>query len=211
MALFMPPMIPHNSPFGYPDSAKDQLNGGIFDKFTGDGALVHFLEKECKLVYDRKPVDAALSCAVDMHRAIEIHLERLRKFLRLNSELIGASIAIDISDAFWSLDHRDNPITVGRGVVGACRLCDSASAGVVRMTNIAYQELSSSIILKLPEVREEHFSSKELKEEMKVTVWEFAIPPSPQELGVGHPLNEIDALCQRIYKVSDSAENHGLK
>jgi hypothetical protein len=35
------------------------LHGGVFDKFTGDGCLVHFLERECKEITSR-PVNPIL-------------------------------------------------------------------------------------------------------------------------------------------------------
>jgi class 3 adenylate cyclase len=122
------------------------LHGGVFDKFTGDGALVHFLETECQEVYKKNSVRSAMDCAVDMHRAMNIHLKRLRRFMHLDCRLLGAGVAMDVSDAFWSFDYRDNPITVGQGVVYACRLCDDTKAGRIRLTNIAYEELGVSLV-----------------------------------------------------------------
>ena len=66
-------------------------HGGVFDKFTGDGALVHFLAKECEVVYGTKPVEAALACAIDMQYATKVHLDRLRKFMRMDSNLLGVA------------------------------------------------------------------------------------------------------------------------
>jgi class 3 adenylate cyclase len=174
------------------------LHGGVFDKFTGDGALIHFLQKEFVVVYENKdPVEAAMDCAVDMHRAIGIHLERLREFLRFDCQLLGAGIAIDISDTYWALDHRDNPITVGRGVVGACRLCDRTPAGKIHMTNIAYRALTPEILNKLPHPRVVPLESKEFNKEMEITVWEFTMPSDPPELELGSR-DTIANLCKWV-------------
>jgi class 3 adenylate cyclase len=176
------------------------MHGGVFDKFTGDGALVHFLEREFEVVYSHKdPVEAAMDCAVDMHRAINIHLERLREFLRFDCRLLGAGIAIDISDTYWALDHRDNPITVGRGVVGACRLCDKTKAGKIHMTNIAFKALKPDVLKKLPQPKTVDLESKELDRDMEVTVWEFTMPCDPPELELGSQ-DKIASLCTTVYR-----------
>ena len=174
-------------------TAVTHLHGGVFDKFTGDGALVHFLERESRLVYGSDPVVAALDCAVSMHRAVARHLENLRTFLRLDSELLGAAVGIDVADTFWSVDHRNNPITVGRGVVNACRLGDKTEAGATRVTNIAYQSLERS--RDLAEFVRVHFASKEYPREMRLTAWEL-----PRG---AHPLvrlaTQTDAIVDAVY------------
>jgi class 3 adenylate cyclase len=117
------------------------LHGGVFDKFTGDGCLVHFLEEEQHVLYNKNAVAAAVECAFDMHEAVSFLLERLRKILRFDSALLGAGIGIDFGESHWSLDQQNNPVVVGKAVVGACRLCGS-SAGVTSLTNVAYHQLS---------------------------------------------------------------------
>ena len=145
--------------------------GGVFDKFTGDGALVHFLERECQEVYGKVAVVAALECAIGMQRATARHLEKLREFLRQDSERLGGAIGIDEALAHWSLDHRNNPIVVGRGVVGACRLGDGTPAGRIRLTNITYRRLLSAGG-KYP-FHGVSFTSKEFSKEMKLIAWEL--------------------------------------
>lgn len=147
------------------------LYGGVFDKFTGDGVLVHFLSDACKIIYGRKAVTAAVLCAVAMQHATRQHLGRLRKMLRLNSHVVGGAIGVDVAYAHWSLDHRHNPITVGRGVVNACRLMDSTRAGGIRLTNIAYQRLLDPQLQQL--FVEVPFTSKEFDDEKKITAWEL--------------------------------------
>lgn len=180
------------------------LHGGVFDKFTGDGALVHFLARECEIVYGKNAVDAALYCAVDMQRAIEIHLGRLQStILRLNSNLLGAGIAIDVSETFWSFDHRDNPITVGRGVVGACRICDDAPAGRIRLTEIAYNSLSSDVRCKTPQPARVNASTKEHDQSMEMTVLELAYRSLLPSIRLGTSMDLVHDVCERIYRRSN--------
>ncbi|MBX7208714.1 MAG: hypothetical protein K1X78_10405 [Verrucomicrobiaceae bacterium] len=174
-------------------TAVTHRNGGVFDKFTGDGALVHFLELECEVVYQTKPVSAAVKCAIEMQEAISIHLRRLREFLHFDSAKLGAGVAIDLNEAYWTIDGGDSPIVVGRGVVGACRACGSAPAGAVRLSNIAYRELCPEIANHLaPIIHEVPLITKEWSEAMGVQVWEFVAPSS-------WPPSEIADLCQAIY------------
>jgi class 3 adenylate cyclase len=170
-------------------------HGGVFDKFTGDGALVHFLEKECEVVYGTKPVEAALACAIDMQYATKIHLDRLRTFLRLDSNLLGGAIGIDVAPSRWSLDHRGNPITVGKGVVGACRLGDKTAAGEIRLTNIAYQALPNDFKRGL-DLRSEEFTSKEYSKEMGLVAWTMKTLPLP----MGRNPMDFESFCREVYR-----------
>jgi class 3 adenylate cyclase len=155
------------------------LHGGVFDKFTGDGALVHFLAANESDESVAQAVDTAFECALSMHRAMRLHVDVLRTFLRFESDILGAAIGLDVAPTYWSLDHRNNPITVGRGVVNACRIGDKTEAGGTRVTNIAYQHLlrtrDGGQFRKVP------FVSKEVPEEMKVKVWELPRDACPNE------------------------------
>jgi class 3 adenylate cyclase len=176
------------------------LNGGVFDKFTGDGALVHFLKGECEEVYEKLvSVDAAMRCAIDMHRGLQIHLEHLMPLLHYLSRKIGAGIAIAVGDAFWSFDYRDNPLTVGQSVVRACRVCDKAPPGTVRVTNGTYVRLSDDIRRRIGGWRMVDFESKEIDQKMEVTVWECDVSAITAADDPGHPSEEIAKLCAAIY------------
>jgi class 3 adenylate cyclase len=177
------------------------LYGGVFDKFTGDGGLIHFLERECQEIYGKPAMIAALQCAIGLQKATLLHLLRLRRFLRLNSELLGGAIGIDIADAHWSLDHRHNPITVGRGVVNACRIGDKTPANGVRLTNIAYQQLPPCAVER-PFV-ERPFESKEFPDAMKITAWELTAVSS---LFVAEE-REIEDICAAVYRDDHGAAN----
>lgn len=171
--------------------------GGVFDKFTGDGVLVHFLSQASKIIEGRKAVTSAVLCAVAMQHATSQHLERLRKILRLNSQIVGGAIGIDVASAHWSLDHRHNPITVGRGVVNACRLMDSTDAGGIRLTNIAYQRLLDRQLQQF--FVEVPFTSKEFDEKKKITAWEFQQPLAP--IADQHQ-KQILSICKSAWEQS---------
>ena len=170
-------------------------HGGVFDKFTGDGALIHFLEKECLVLYGKKAVDSAIHCAVDLQRAVEIHMKALREKLHHNSPVFGAGIAIDVGDAFWSVDHRDNPIVVGKVVVGACRLADKAPRRFIRLTNWAYWSATPDLRNSLKNVKEVSLSTKDSSEDVPLLCWEFTVD---DDLNVGRGLPVIEDLCKKI-------------
>ena len=177
-------------------------HGAVFDKFTGDGALLHFLDRECRMIYDgRGAAAAAVACACDMQAAMRLHVARLRRFLRIDSKLIGAGIGIDIADAFWSVDQHDNPIVVGRGVVGACRLCAKALAGRVMVTNITCQELDAGTRAGFERVE---FESKELTHEMRAVAWRLRKPPA-RAVAPASSASAVERLCRRVYDASAPA------
>jgi class 3 adenylate cyclase len=171
------------------------LHGGVFDKFTGDGALIHFLEKECRLLYGMKPVDSAIHCAVDLQWAVEIHMKALRQMLHHDSPVFGAGIAIDVGDAFWSFDQRDNPMVVGKGVVGACRLCDKALRQYIRLTNWAHWSASEILRGRLKNIKEVAVHTKESAADVPLLCWEFMVD---RDLNVGRGLSVIEDLCRGI-------------
>jgi len=168
--------------------------GGVFDKFTGDGAIVHFLARETKKLRGEGAVVAAIQCAIAMSNATAYHIKRLREFLRLDSELLGGGIGIDIALAHWSLDHRHNPITVGRGVVTACRLMDSTPARAVRITNIAYRKLPAALQAAFHSIS---FKSKEYGEELRLRVWEI------EDATRIRTAVDFKAVCEDVYRRSD--------
>jgi class 3 adenylate cyclase len=164
------------------------LHGGVFDKFTGDGALVHFIADD----EGDTPVGTALDCAISMHRAMARHVADLRTFLRVDCELLGAGIGIDVGPTHWSIDHRNNPITVGTGVVHACRVGDKTEAGATRLTNLAYQQLSRS--RDLSQFHSVRFASKEHGDEMKLLVWELPAGARPVAR-----FDTVDAIVDDVY------------
>jgi class 3 adenylate cyclase len=171
------------------------LHGGVFDKFTGDGALIHFLGRECHLLFEeRSAVDSAIHCAVDLQRAVEIHMKALRQILHHDSPVFGAGIAIDVGDAFWSFDHRDNPVVVGRGVVGACRLADKAPRLSVRLTNWAFWSASADLRDRLKQINEVSLRTKESSDDVPLLCWEFTVD---HDLNVGRGLPVIEDLCKK--------------
>jgi class 3 adenylate cyclase len=180
---------------------------GVFDKFTGDGALVHFpVHDEVKntklhpnnvvFTEESEAVEEAVRCAIAMQKGIHNHLGRLRKFLRLDANVVGGAIGIDISAAHWTLDERDNPITVGRGVVNACRLMDDTKAGRVRLTNIAYQTMTDCDLKQV--FTATGFASKEFTTEMGIIAWELHNAPHAS-LAMEHQ-SAVAHICESIWQ-----------
>jgi class 3 adenylate cyclase len=180
--------------------------GGIFDKFTGDGALVHFPEEDHKEIFSKQcAVTAAVVCAVAMQKGMSYHLRRLRKILRLDSKVVGGAIGVDIDWAHWTLDERDNPITVGRGVVNACRLMDSTKAGCIRLTNIAYQTLDDQQLKSLFFSRP--FTSKEFGPDMGITAWELQNAARISSFPVPGDDGRISQICKTIWDRREGASD----
>jgi len=111
-------------------------HGGIYDKFTGDGAISHF-------VYDSDDVGdylnpdqaicAAFNCAQDLVIASSTHLNNIESELDFRSGKSGPAVGLAHGPAAWSLDRDGRPVVVGVGVVNACRLCGGES-GSIRTT-----------------------------------------------------------------------------
>jgi class 3 adenylate cyclase len=170
------------------------LHGGVFDKFTGDGALVHFLAPDESEAAVADAMVTAFDCALSMHRAMRRHVELLSTFLHFDSDILGAAIGIDVAPAFWSLDHRNNPITVGHAVVNACRIGDKTEAGASRFTNGAYQYLRG--LRDVGGMKRVSFVSKEVPEDMKVKVWELPRGVVPAERLV----DQTDQIVDEVHK-----------
>ena len=169
-------------------------HGGVFDKFTGDGALVHFLADECREVYQKDPIECAVRCAVDFIQATRIHLPRLQQFLTHDSRLLGGSAGIDYASAHWDIDSRFHPVTVGKGVVNACRLGDGALAGRIRLTNRVYRRLPRWFRTAYEYVAVD-FSSKEVVKNQEVTCWEW----EPPKFGIQGDVEAVRRICDQIY------------
>lgn len=108
-------------------------NFGIFDKFTGDGIIAHFSEAEMYAETMRSSsIVRAFTCACELVRAVDIHLDALRPHLRFNIAASRPAVGIAFDVAAWSLDRDGRPIVVGKGVVNACRL-NSGEAGWIQM------------------------------------------------------------------------------
>ncbi|MEO5335938.1 MAG: hypothetical protein H7841_03445 [Magnetospirillum sp. WYHS-4] len=178
-------------------------NLGVFDKFTGDGIIVHFLDEEVRELKKESPVTVAVRCAGALIAAVECLLKDLREFLHHDRADFGAGVGISVADAHWRLDHTQNPIVVGRGVVEACRLSDSAKAGIIQMSGNAYHELAKD--LRACDIGGEKvpYASKDIAEDSEVRIWRLTKLPCP----LAPDIDEVARICDGCRKANDC--NHG--
>jgi class 3 adenylate cyclase len=174
-------------------------HGGIFDKFTGDGALVHFLQDACIALYNGKSATVlAIECAREIHRAIyNHHLPRLREILHIDFKTFGIGAAVASSNIHWKLDYRDNPITVGRGVVEACRLCTDTPATFTTVTNLVFQHLRRKAPALADVFKDCDFISKEIDAAQGAIVYRA---PLFKLLSTGGEPALISEICHSVYK-----------
>ena len=113
-------------------------NRGIFDKFTGDGIIAHFVcldavagvrDRDCQA---EEITRHAFTCASELVRAVGLHHQEIKPYLRFNIEAAGVAVGIAIDQAAWSLDRDGRPVVVGKGVVNACRL-NGGNPGTIRL------------------------------------------------------------------------------
>ncbi len=117
-------------------------------------------------------------------------MSRLREFLRFDSAHLGAGIGINFGECDWSLDHHNNPVVVGRSVVGACRMCGDASVGKTSLTNVAYHRLSKSTRELFENVT---ISTKDFSSEMAIQGWINQEAPRS-----GSRISRVLELCEAV-------------
>lgn len=197
-------------------------NLAIFDKFTGDGVIAHFLVDEIATVLSRWPrTDTAelhackgdplaaitrlkrenilissylaLRCAREMILAVNRHLSHAEPNVRFLTALFGASIGIAEDEAIWSMDRNGRPIVVGPGVVNACRL-NGGKAGEIHFPNDFAQVLRYwNSDLKLERV---DMSNKDYAPDQMVKNWVIAELPT----GIARPEQEITKLVDEVWE-----------
>lgn len=111
-------------------------NGGVFDKFTGDGILAFFPEDFCGVDYGYRVMKAAHDC----HEAFyKVYRESRRSF---SAVLNGIGLGIGIDHGTVRLLRAAEGLTViGVPVVYACRL-SGAEPGQTLVNQPAYEVLS---------------------------------------------------------------------
>lgn len=146
---------------------------GVFDKFTGDGVLAHFLDPDALPGGSSgdSQTRRGVRCAMDMVTITGIFFDRLQPNLRIDSKLFGAGVGIAADHANWSMDGARNPMVVGHGVVDACRLCARAEAGETLITVNAYHRLCLGSSPQDTKAEKIDFSGKNYPDEMELMVW----------------------------------------
>lgn len=159
----------------------------VFDKFTGDGVIVHFLVKDTAYLLSEDGIqlnegdiqcyvmERAVICAARMIREVDDQLETLRENLLNDCVLFGAAVGIGVDQATWRTDHTGNPIVVGRGVVGACRAADKAERGMIRLINSAYQDYKKTPLGSGVPAQPTPYVNKEHPPEHGMCVWELDV------------------------------------
>lgn len=174
-------------------------NGGIFDKFTGDGVICHFVypaEGESKAAGKDQALLAAISCAVELIRAMQLHIGDVISQLKFTSGAFGPAVGMAVDMATWSLDRDGKPVVVGQGIVNACRL-NGGDAGQIILTN----DLKHMILRLVPSMKFEQHplgdTHKEFPAAMKAECWRM--------IGFGAPVGRSDSVLQaevaRVRKV----------
>lgn len=182
-------------------------NLGVFDKFTGDGAIVHFMADDCEGLCRKGPdveprkirrgTDAArlaVKCGWEMIYALGCHMRCLERILKLHNKHLGPAIGIAIDEACWSVDRYGNPIVLGPGVVHACRAGDGAPANTMRLTPITLT-LLDEMVPGTPLAYQVPFETKEYKADAGVRIFEMQQPP----FGLCRPHTELEGICREIY------------
>lgn len=171
-------------------------NFGIFDKFTGDGIIAHFAEAE--MTEEPNPGNSVLrafTCACELIRAVDIHLDALRPRLRFNIAASRPAVGIAFDVASWSLDRDGRPIVVGKGVVNACRL-NSGDAGWIQMAYNMKRHLKDSVPKNVFEVIEGTLvdKHKDLKPELQPECFRVA----NTEINLGRSRVDLETIVHRI-------------
>lgn len=174
-------------------------HNGVFDKFTGDGVLVHFpvygFSADDEPARTRTVINA-VACGWEMVEAAELCGEYLRPNLALYTERFGGTAGVAFDFAAWSRDEAGNPIVVGRGVVHACRLSsDRDDRMVVLATNAAFARLEGSLGHQPNAVRAP-LVTKEYSSEHMVTKIRMVEPPT----GVNFDSGAVRRIVEDIFQ-----------
>ncbi len=108
-------------------------HNGIYDKFTGDGILCHFIEE-----IDEKSYLSCMQCAIELHKNFKKWYKKYTKNEKFKLDIlnIGIGIGIDYGQVFFKV--RTNQLfAIGESVNYACRL-SSAPAGRTYFNTNAY-------------------------------------------------------------------------
>ncbi len=158
------------------------FHGGVFDKFTGDGAIAHFPES-CRGNVPAAFTGAiaelvlpALACAWEIVTAVRIYADDLLPYISVVNDRFGPSVGLAVDRAHWSADRAGNPIVVGRGVVHACR-AGFGPSGSVYVTNGVFQAVRPLYDEFPHEYQIIDFVSKEYGEKSGVRLYQLKGPP----------------------------------
>jgi len=123
---------------------------GIYDKFTGDGLIVHFSKNmsgntfaDKAIKYSKEVIGTSVNILNEIFTQMSINY----------SKDVGVCAGIDYGEIMW-LRNGVELTPVGQSIVYAHRLCSEASKGEILVNNLAYNKITKGIF---------NFNDKDIK------------------------------------------------
>jgi len=170
------------------------LHGGIFDKFTGDGAIAHFTYEDGSEAGESAALRSAMACGAELLLAMREHIGHLEGNMKFLSELFGPAIGMARDVAAWSLDRDGRPVVVGTGVVNACRL-SGGEAGQIVITNDLRRPLEALVEGLCFAKQLLGATHKDLPPDQQASCWAVRWPPLPSP----RTISETSRIVRRIW------------
>lgn len=150
-------------------------HGAVFDKFTGDGVLLHFVADQFEEINMTKLSESLMECVIDISIQATDLLLNLTENMRMLRKGLGFGFGVDEYSTLLKVGTNNEIFAVGSGIVRACRLCDSSEAGKLRVSNTFAVRLQRECPWLQNAGESMPFSTKEYPEIHQVTVFEIDI------------------------------------
>ena len=120
---------------------------GIYDKFTGDGIICHFIDVEKKKNFN--PYKDCIKCSIELHNNFSNVYKKILKEQKIKLDLCdaGIGIGIDYGEVFFRMntESQDNELfAIGESINYACRLSCAPAFQTYLNTN-AYHSIKNSL------------------------------------------------------------------
>ena len=142
-------------------------HNAIFDKFTGDGMLCHFItDPDNELLNNNKVIENVLKVSQTLHnhfyRVYQKYLHK-EKLFKVELKDIGIGIGIDYGDVYYK--YTNEFYAIGEPVVYACRLANAEANNTYLNIN-AFQQVAAQAnfikkLYKLKDDKEIYIYSRE--------------------------------------------------
>ena len=173
-------------------------NGGIFDKFTGDGIICHFvypMKTGDGDLGERQALIAGITCATELIRALEVHISSVEPHLKFRSRTFGPAIGMAVDLAAWSLDRDGKPVVVGEGIVNACRLNKGERGSIILTNDLKHRLVKFAAGLRFVEhdVGDNH---KEISAKIEASCWRLLSNIYPE---LGRSDEDLKNLVENVH------------